>query len=151
MKKPSKVFLGINIFIIAICFLYYIGNTIFHIILDYKEKNELPSISFGNISVVFEGLYGKATIAFMVITILILVTFALIIALLYRTHISKWTFALEIIGFLLPIAYMDIWLKNISNGLYHAPSPILWLIIFTVYLIISVMRSIKDIRKIGNE
>lgn len=150
MKKLSKVFYGINIFVIAFCFLYYIGNTMFHIILDNKEKNVFPLIDFGKMSIVFEGLYGKAMIAFIVITILTLVIFAIVIALFYRTRITKWAFALEIIGFVLPIVYMGIWLNNISNGLYHSPSPVFWFIIFTSYLIISIVSMIKDLRKISD-
>lgn len=148
MKKAAKIFYGVLIFIFSTGFLYYIGNTAVHIILDYKEKTqENPFFGYG-FGGIWGELYGKEySIAFMAMAIIVLFVVAVIIALFYRTRISKLTLVLSMAGFLVPIIYMIAWLRNIGNNVYEPPSSLFWFIIFTVYAITTVILLIKDAKR----
>lgn len=151
MKNFAKPFYGMLIFIFSTGFLYYIGNTVAHIVLDYKERTqERPFLGFG-LSGIWAELYGKEySINFMAVAIITLFIVGVVIAVSYREELSKLTLVLSASGFLMPIIYMVVWFINIIKETHQAPSPYLWFIIFVLYLIITVICMIKDMRKIKN-
>ncbi len=152
MKKLHKTFYGMLILIFSTGFLYYIGNTVAHIVLDYRERTqERPFGGFG-LGGVWAELYGKEySIGFMAVAIITLFIVGVMIAVSYHEAVSKFTLVLSVSGFLVPIIYMVIWFINIIKETHQAPSPYLWFTIFVLYLIITVVCMIKDMRKTKNK
>lgn len=145
MKRAAKIFYGILISLFSIGFLYYIGNTIVHIILEYKERTQEKTFLGYGLDGIWAKLYTEEySIAFMVLAIIVLCIVAWCILMFYRKQLSKLTLVMGMAGFLVPVIYMVIWM-TISHG---PPSSMLWLVIFTVYLISSVVFMIKDMKRI---
>jgi|GEM_PF-5446396 len=145
MKRVAKIFYGVLIFLFSIGFLYYIGNTIVHIILEYKERTQEEIFIGYGLSRIWTELYGKEySIAFMVLAIIVLFVVAWCIFTFYRKQLSKPTLIMGMAGFLVSVIYMIIWI-TISYG---PPSSKIWFVIFTGYLIVSVVLMIKDMKKI---
>lgn len=145
MKRAAKIFYGVLISLFSIGFLYYIGNTMVHIILEYKERTQEETFWGYGLSGIWADLYLKEySIGFMFLAIIVLFIVAWCILMFYRKQLSKLTRALSMAGFLVPVIYMLIWITKT----YGPPSSIIWLGIFTVYLIVTVLLMIKDMKRI---